>query len=42
MSRVLLKIADALTERGVLFAFTTGYGLPVIPERYRGAVVLLV
>jgi CheY-like chemotaxis protein len=34
------EIADALTERGVPFAFTTGYGLPVIPERYRNAAVL--
>ena len=33
-------VADALLERGIPFAFTTGYGASMIPERYRHAAVL--
>jgi DNA-binding response OmpR family regulator len=29
-------IADVLTERGIPFAFLTGYGDGIIPPRYRG------
>ena len=29
-------VADALTERGVPFVFTTGYDQSYIPERYNG------
>jgi CheY-like chemotaxis protein len=33
-------IADALIARGVRFAFATGYGDDLIPERYRGVTIL--
>jgi len=33
-------IADALIARGIGFAFATGYGDALIPERYRGVTVL--
>lgn len=33
-------VADALALRGVPFVFTTGYGSPVIPDRYRNVAVL--
>jgi CheY-like chemotaxis protein len=33
-------IADALLARGVPFAFATGYGDSIVPERYREVAVL--
>ena len=33
-------VADALTGRKVPFVFTTGYSIPVIPDKYRHVTVL--
>jgi len=33
-------VADALAGRKVPFVFTTGYGSPIIPDRYRHVTVL--
>jgi CheY-like chemotaxis protein len=34
------SVADALAGRGVPFVFATGYGSPIIPDRYRHVPVL--
>ena len=36
----VFPVADALVARGVPFAFTTGYEVRIVPERYRHAAVL--
>ena len=33
-------VADALTERGIPYLFSTGYGLSVLEERYRNSPML--
>lgn len=38
--QLVYPVAEALTARGVPFAFVTGYGEKGIDERYRGAPVL--
>jgi CheY-like chemotaxis protein len=34
-------VADELVARGIRFVFATGYGEPIIPDRYRQVPILL-